>query len=251
MAESQSVIYTKDTEQTLVLGKRNYLFRPFDVGDWTELRMGMFVRSVSAYGDDKVGVSENVGTTTPGNRYRTLAIGIKNSDNEANPFYEGSYFLGISNNGGYEACATDGSTLSMRAFGECASMGMSGMNPMLPALNASLEDNYFGGSGLAWDIDPSVATYCCFIGLKIRIYDKGLATQYVALSVAFAKNATPPYNQDTLFAGMHGTYQWGPSLAITWNDGSTAFAIPDALFIRFPFENNRCRLSAVAVMREA
>ena len=240
---STSTIYTKDAEQTLVLGTRNYLFRPFDVGDWTTITIGMFVRAVSAEGDDTLSSTESVpSSATP---IELTCIGIKNADNEILPGLSGSRFIGIGNvDNGISTCST--TALGMQAHGgEVSVMALSGAEPL------SGSSGYAAFTTAAWDANPLATTYCGFIGLRLTINDKDTTYQSMSASVSTDQNAPLPYDEINLMSHMaSATYAAAGNR--TWNDNNTAaLAIPDALFIKLPFSYNRFRFSCIAIVKSA
>ncbi len=227
------------SDKTNILAPREYFLRPFDFQDWTEMRFGLFFGGVTAGGDNTQSVSESVAQATVADK---ITVGLKNSDTNDLPGQAGSLFIGAMSFGGEADCDNQfysnvgGSQLSAGAFAGTSLIGgsVSNINQLAYPANVALTSAYNG-----------------FWAIKFVINNLGLSTQSVTIST----------NQVTTVAGTdysasalrtlinNAVYAGGATLA--WNDGAAARVIPDAVWIRLPFYNNRIRISCMMGVRYA
>lgn len=245
-----ALIYQKvAADKTLILNPREGVQRAFDFGTaWTELRMGFFLSFVTAAGDNTAPAANEAVVVS--NVLDRIFVGLKNSDNAAVPGQASSLFIGLTNDagssklddlGGDRSCAyseAGGTSLRARGYSGVTSVGADAaaiIGPISPRASVA-----------------NATGYCGFYGIKFVITNRGLATQAVAVSVAQVTNvAGADYSANALLTKINNEpYVYGPG-SIPWNTGAAAYNIPDAYYIRFPFYNNRARLSAVAIKRYA
>lgn len=225
------------TDKCLILDPREAIIYPFNIGDWTEARLGFFVSMCHTIGDNTNAVNESVNADNPSNAW---AIGLKNNDTNL-PISSGAKFWGIcpstvtsinvsatNASGAHRTIVADGSTI----IGTSASFhGNMYLNP-----GATLT------SGFAY-----------FLGLKFNITNKGLATQTVGMQ--YDSKATT-YSDTSISALRARLVGFAPDSAsgssgLAWNTGTEAKAIPDTIFMRFPFANNRIRIHSLLIERFA
>ena len=232
-------IYQKPSDNTLLLDPREAIQRPFDfTGAWTEIRLGIYVAAVS--GSDVAGADETA-TINSANDY--LCFGIKNSSNQVIPGLSGSIFLGV---GAYDGAVNKISN-QMRKNGTTFNYCFGTRGNTAPDLAFPAEQKPFG-----YQVDPSTSdNYNGFYGLKIVVVNRGLATQNIIFSSVVNASVAAPYTTDALVASLNTFASPQATSNLTWNNGSTAYEIPDAFYLHCPLFNNQFRVSAMYVKRYA
>lgn len=238
-------IYAKSvTNKTLILSPREYFLRPFDFGtDWTEVRMGFFFGGVTSGGDNTQAAAEALTVSTPADK---IFVGLKNSDDEAIPGFAGSLFFGHMTATTRQSIVESGSAFSGTG-GALAVGGYVGTS----LIGGSTSEETGSQKMSFGSLVANASSYDGFFALKFVIANRGLATQTVTItSVANDPQVNSDYNETTVQTRINnGTYAGSKTLA--WNDGSVAYDIPDAVFIRLPFYSNRIRISVIRVIRYA
>lgn len=237
-----ALIYTKLTDKTTVLSPREGAGRKFNFGtDWTEIRLGMFCSAVAATGSNDVNVPESSASSGITD---FITFGIKD-DSPTYPGQVGSTFLGIRSGGTLNA-STPTNTYSGNDWwlttGYFGATMVQNPTTMAPSV-------YLGGAAPA-----SAATgYCCFFAIKIIISNRGLSSQSVTISVENGAGQVVPgsdYSPTALRTLLNNSV-YGTGQAIAWNDGVTARAIPDCVWVRVPLYLNALRISCVRAIRYA
>jgi len=240
-----SSIYQKTvSDKTCILAPREYFIREFDFEDWTEMRFGMFLSAVTSGGDDTINTAETVAISTVADR---MTIGLKDAATTILPGVAGSSFLGV-----ITGTSASSSSFAGSGFG-CAgspvnapsAAGYNGAT-LIGGTSAQVLGDYVKAQNAS-----SATGYCGFYGLKFVITNRGLASQSVAIS-SFSNIAIAgaDYSASALRTLINNSI-YGTAASIAWNDGVAAYDIPDALWIRMPFYNNRIRLSSIMGVRYA
>lgn len=235
-------IYSKPTEKTLVLAPREGLLRKLNFGtDWTEVRIGMFVSAVSAAGGGNVpNVAETLAHSTI---IDFFSFGLKD-DSLSLPGQVGATFLGL----------VDGNTTAGSSVG--SGIGGAGVWKAAGYLGtAGVLSTSTSGEGLL-DMGAAVASgstaYCGFFVIRIVIANRGLATQTVDVRArATANVAGNDYSAAALRTLINNTTYGSTAHTIAWNDGVSAKAIPDCVWLRSPLYDNALRISAIRAIRYA
>lgn len=235
-----SSIYQKTgSDKTCILAPREYFQRPFDFGDWTEMRIGMYVSGVAASGDDTASASELVTTVSAADRF---TVGIKDSATTALPGEVGSLFVGIG------------------SFGGKSNSGANDFYSNIGANNASSQTfvgtSQQGGSagGMSTLTFPTAGPstgYCGWFGIKFTIANRGLSTQTISVvSGSYQPISGTDYSASALRTDINN-YPFPSADTFAWNDGVAAREIPDSIWVRMPFYSNRLRLSCIMGVRYA
>lgn len=230
------------TDKMLFFLAREALQRKFDVGSWTELRLGIFyaANSTSSYTSSISG--ENL---TINSEQDALTFGLKDSATQILPKASGSYFMGLSTN-------TGGGTVNLNSnkfehgtgtnFYSMAYYGTSsyGSSQNLSAMTFS---SFANGQN-------DVSNYNgCYV-LKLVLNNSGSASQTVTMSSYNANNTGGTnYSANNLLNYMTTTAAFGSTATVTWNNSSSAYPIPDSFWIRVPHRNNALRLSAIGLVK--
>ena len=238
------------TDKTIILGPREAFIRPFDFGDWTEMRIGMFVGAVTAAGDNTgISTPETLALTTYADR---LTIGIKDNTDDM-PGVAGTNFVGYGTDGTHEAAdqrmgVYNNSTGTYAArLSALSSIGTAFTARAL--INASPSGiQYPNAAGVA-----GVSGYNGFWCIKLLITDRGLATQTISVDGSTTQTiAGTDYSATALRSLMNSASFFDGGTAFDWFDGGPAArAIPDCVWIRNPYFNNRIRISCLRAIRYA
>lgn len=238
-----ATIYQKiATDKQLILDPREGYLRQFSFTGWTELRLGIYFSGVAASGDNTASVSEDVTYNTYADK---IYFGIKNSDTVDLPGHAAASFLGLTTqSGGYSSCN------GQDFFSQATTHIVAGAYHLGTLINGASGDDV--GSGFMYPTDVTGASgYNGFIAVKFVITNLGTSSQTVTISKAGTQTVTgTDYSSSALRTAMNSA-TYGTTKAIAWNDGASAYTIPDGFFIRMPFYNNRIRISALRAIRYA
>jgi hypothetical protein len=233
-------------DKLLILDPREGFQRKFDVGSWSEIRIGFFYDSVGLNTPTSSTVDEVVTQVT---RADILSIGLKDSATSILPGFSGSYFVGVAITGSHNMSAnntryedqTGGNMYGTGFYGTSSYYGAQTMNWMLYPTNGGASS---GGS-------PSTSDYCGVYTIKMVLNNSGSSSQTISMYTANSQQVstgTSYYSVGQLNQQMNnGTF--GTVSTVTWNDGANAFPIPDSLWIRTPFYNNRLRIASLSLIR--
>lgn len=234
-------IYQKPTEKTLILSPREHFQRPFNFDAWSEIRLGFFLSRVAAANDNAAGVNE---TFAAGVAADQICIGLKTSADLEIPGTAGCKFVGVASRAGADSSDTGATYVATGGSGFLNPTGWDGVTRI---------DGSGTVDGPRFPSDPSVATgYCGFYGLRLQLADRGLATQSFTITSFFTNPvAGNDYSPAALVALMNALGGASTPRTLAWNTGAAARTIPDALFFRWPFYNNRARISCMRMRRYA
>ncbi len=234
-------IYTKLTENTLILAPREMVVRPFNFGAWTEIRLGILATMVTSAGNDSNAVSETVAIASALDYY---GFGIK-TDNTILPRVAGADFIGMQNITAASSAYTSGTPGNVQSASNPRGVIAAGASVIDEATNLDQMDlpQAAGASG-----------YCGFYGLRIVIGNAGLSTQTVTIGAARRSTVSgTDYSNSVLRSNIlsGGSTGYTMGTAKAWNTGVAARALPDAFYLRMPFYNARMRLSAMGMIKVA
>ncbi len=238
-----ALIYTKLTDKTTVLAPRQGAGRKFDFDDnWTEIRMGMFFTGVAASGSNVANIDETVALTTYLDR---ITFGIKNSDTEDIPGAAGAKFLGATTRTGLTSDSAAAFAFRSGGGGSLCGAGYNGATLIGGTVAEDL------GFPMRFSSASSASGYNGFFALKFVITNRGLATQSIGISCTSNPTiAGTDYSANALRTEMNNA-TYSAAATISWNNGATAYDIPDAYWVRTPFYNNTIRISAIRAIRYA
>jgi hypothetical protein len=237
-----ALIYTKLTDKTTVLAPREGGCRKLNFGnDWTEIRMGMFASAVAATGSNNDNVNEIV---VPAIITDYLTFGLKD-DSQTYPGQAGSLFLGVRSHDATIVQSQGPSSGFVDSAGTWDATGYHDTTRVFNAATTGANGSMGGGTASA------ASAYANFMAIKIVIIDRGLSTQNVTVYTSFTTPVTgTDYSGPALRTAINNaSYATGSNIA--WNDGVTARAIPDCVWVRSPLYNNALRISAIRAIRYA
>jgi hypothetical protein len=245
----------------LVLGTngaaRQALYRPLGsaFSGWTQIRIGMFFTFTSPTSDDAVGSSESFSISTY-NDYLTMGLNVDNATlpgQSAN-----SAFIGL------VGCIdqTQSNQYSSGAGNFSFNDWVSAFTVWGAITGASGGSNYAGGKysgnsmpGGSYPTPIGSSGYCGFYGLQMTIVNPGASNQYINFwtSVLSPMTGTDYSYTQLRYQLQASANSWsaagGNGGTYVWNTGSAARAIPNYLWIRSNFNNNRLRLSCIDAVR--
>lgn len=240
------------TENNLLLDPRESFYRPFNFGEWTDLRIGMLFRLVSTTSDSSSIITETVGANSETDRFY---FGIKDSGNNM-PGVAGTKFIGMGTVSGSTARASSqgnpssvlaesGSTSSDRLYFSAYS-GSTFHRPII-SLSPTTAPQFSGSA--------SGSLYNAFYGLKIELQNSGASNQRVQVtyrSINGFSGVAPGSSSAELHAHLSSHVGWtSPYDTFTPATASwvTGIPLPDSFFVYSPMYNNRLRLSAIQVLK--
>lgn len=242
--DKTSTILTID--KTLIIeGAGTVLQFPLNFGEWTELKMGMFASIVSSTDANGLGPAESFVPSTPNSFF---AFGVKDSS-AIIPGLTGSTFLGMIpfNFTNAESISVSG---NLRQLNISTGDGSSAFCPYWKDTTCL---NGANNAATAVNSDPTIAgSYGFKLVLVLKVNNRGLATQTVQGKIHFV-------NSDPIAGGYivnnlrsyFDSVAVAPATARAANNGSAAHAVPTTFYLRWPFTNNRLRISALAVQKYA
>jgi hypothetical protein len=234
-------------EKCLVLGVREALIYPFNVGSWSEIRVGYFYSFTTAESFNAA-TSQELVTSTQTNYKQAGYWGIKDSGVEF-PTRSGSVFIGIGQSPGggngesyylsslerlQLANVAGGGNLTLLSID--SSVALSGNRGNLP-----LSHTRYNGSG----------NYCDYFSQRFTLTVNGLGKTGIFYSDYSESNIVQPYTIPALRTKILGTTytvrQTG-YLTSAFN-GTTGenVSVPNSLFVYTPYFNNRLRLHSIVV----
>lgn len=243
-----ATIYQKTvSDKTCILAPREFILRPFDFGDdWTEMRLGAYISGVTSGADDTTSVAETVSISTAADR---IFFGIKDSATNDLPGFGDALFLGVTTETGNGSNITIGPPNSFRTA------VISGGN--LAAVGYHDTTIVGGSSGqttneiMLFPAASGSSAYCGFFVVKFVISNRGTSSQSFAISVEATTTISGTDYSASALRLLINNATFNTPVTIAWNDGAVARDIPDAIFIRMPFYNNRIRLSCIRAIRYA
>lgn len=243
-----SNIYEKITgDKTLVLTARDGFMRKFNFGTWTDMAIGIYFTGIVG-NNTAISGDENVNIITHADR---MTFGLKNSSNTILPGFPGSYFVGACSRIGDSQATALGSSYGNNN-GQFPSIGFYGDTVTSGGTtNHSCNNIAFPNGG-----GTGATSYNGFTGLRFIISNLGASNQSILVKWGRTDTvAGTDYSTAALVTQMNNQ-NWqlpsgGASYTIAWNDGATAYPIPDAFWIRMPFYTNIIRMSSIAAVKYA
>ncbi len=237
-------IYQKTvSDKTCILAPREFYLRPFDFGsDWTEMRVGIYFSGVTSGADDTTSVSETVTVSTAADN---IYFGLKNSDTDDLPGFGTALFLGVMTQAASTSQLTAGSPNKIRSS--------AGDFLVSNGYHDTTLVTGTGGSGVSMQFPAASGTsaYCGFFVVKFVINNLGLSSQTVDISMSETSSISGTDYSASALRLLINNATFTSAANVVWNTGAAARDIPDAVFIRMPFYNNRIRLSAIRAIRYA
>lgn len=241
----KTITASPGTEQSWVMAPRESFIIPLTAlpqwSTWAELRVGVFMSHVSvANGDNSPIVVETVPANAPGNYW---SFGLK-TNNDIIPGVAGTDFLGFMVNSGNNL------NINLGGNSYSANVTSSVVRGATIANQSSIGGAGVQASGVG---SNNLTQFCGYWGIKFKIANRGLSTQTIEIEWIGTTSSGLLYDNPTLpicetflsgftpSGGTNGT-------PVAWHDAGVPRAIPDALFIRVPFSQNRLRVHSYKVL---
>jgi hypothetical protein len=235
-------VYLKNVENSLIVDAGHALQRPFDVGNWSDLRVGYYFSLVSTAGPNtQPTVNENFAASTPA---LMVSMGIKDSSSNL-PGQTGAFFLGLGNGPGFNSNTDDANSAGIGM----GSFGRNGMVSHDTSISVSSIAG-FGSIGTSNDITATTA-YCGFFGLRYVLTNRGLSNQGIAITYVSTANVPGnDYTQLPLKIALNNS-TYAAAISGNWNSGGVALPIPTTVWFRLPYVNHQIRISCMGLVRYA
>lgn len=242
-----AIIYSKTdtqlgTKNALILGVREAMFRPFNFGAWTEMRVGIFISFTGLAGSNVVPLGETVNHAS----YLDFSgFGLINGSTTLPGQAIGTQFIG-------QGCgAKAGGSASLNSGPWILQNGSGGAD------NVSAIDTTFinGASGLAYiggvttPVNP--ATYAGFNGLRFVVQNPGLSTQTIQCYGSVTADYGGPYTLSNLRSMLNLFAGQNTGSNLVWNQAGAALPLPNYFFFRSSLLNSQVRLHAYECLKIA
>lgn len=208
--------------------------------DWTQCVIGFFFAGVDGHDNDLPGPTELRTVTDDSDR---LFVGLKNSANRTLPGFANSYFLGVRSTGAVSKCLAPSSGAGFFADSneECSAVGYSG--------TTLVDGGVLTDASLQFPLPDPENGFNAFYAVKISLSSRGTSSQAAHISTArTAKVDGIDYSKSALIQAINSATFGAPN-TVPWNDGFSAKTLPDAVWIRLPFFNNRFRIHALTAIK--
>jgi len=239
-------------ENNLLLEPREAFYRPFDFGQWTEVRVGMLFRLVGTASDSASVVNEVISVNTHTDR---IYIGLKDSGTDF-PGINGTNFIGVgsvSGSGGVTGSSipagnfalTEASALTGATYTRLNVIAISGSDTFLNRMSL------VGNANAYFTSSASGSDYNAFYGLKFVLQNSGSNNQRFDIKYKFVVNGGSGSSDvhTRLYDGENWLpiyYSWHPVSTASWAAG---IPLPNSFFAYSPLYNNRLRISAMEVLK--
>ena len=232
-------------ENNLLLEPREAFYRPFNFGEWTEMRIGMLFRLVSTASDSGSIISESITINSDSDK---IYIGLKDSGSNM-PGVSGTNFIGMASVTG-SGTAADLSNSSYAAFGDSLNSyhrlyltAFSGSN----MYRAYFQENNviapeFSGSA-------SGSNYNGFYGLKFTLLNSGSANQQVQVQYRRVYLTLVGSSSADLHSQLVNNAGWTNPPASSTASWATGIPLPNSFFVYSPLYNNRLRMAAIEAVK--
>lgn len=234
---------TNSTDKVLFFAAREAFQRKFDVGSWTEIRLGMFFAANNSSSYTSSISDENMTINAVEDM---LTFGLKDSATTILPKASGSYFIGLSTNTGGGTVNVNSAKFEHGTGANFYSMGYYGTSSYGSSQNlTAMQFTNVANS------QNNSSNYNGVYVLKLVLNNSGSASQTLTLSAynGFSGIGGTNYSVNNLLNYMTTTAAFGSTATVTWNNGSAAYPIPDSFWVRVPHRNNALRLSALGLVK--
>lgn len=232
-------------ENNLLLEPREAFYRPFDFGEWTEVRIGMLFRLVGT-GSDSASIStESISANTDSDK---IYIGLKDSGSNL-PGVSGTNFIGMASFSG-SAIRADIANSSYISFGD----SFNAYNRLyLTAFSGStMYKAYFHENTVTspeFSSSASGSNYNGFYGIKFTLLNSGSANQQVQVTYRRIYLTSVGSSSADLHTQLINNTGWTNPPASSTASWTTGIPLPNSFFVYSPLYNNRLRMSAIEAIK--
>lgn len=234
-------------EKNLLLEPREAFYRPFDFGQWTEIRIGMLFRLVSTASDSSSIIVEDISVNSDLDK---VYFGIKDSGSNM-PGVSGTGFIGMASFTGSETKADPVSVIPISLLGDSAEANT---RLYLTAFSGSSMYKSFlyqsnSEASLAFSSSASGSNYNGFYGIKFTLLNSGSANQQV--QVTYRRVYTTPVGSSSadLHSQLVNNTGWTNPPGSNTASWTTGIPLPNSFFVYSPLYNNRLRMSAIEAIK--
>lgn len=236
-------------EKNLLLEPREAFYRPFDLGQWTELRVGMYFKIVNTTSDSGSHSNESISINSNTDR---IYIGLKDSGSNM-PGVAGTNFIGMTSVSGsgvrsdspYSNFGDNSGSLTYPRLYLSAFSGSSNYN-------AYFRENTATGPAFA----DNAFSYNGFFGIKYILLNSGSADQQVQVTYKRVYLVIPQVvSNDTgtssidLHRHLLSEVGWTNPPASNTASWAAGIPLPNSFFAYSPLYNNRLRIGAIEVLK--
>ena len=239
-AGNLKVVTVNTVDQVGILYPRDAYHRRAKIGSaYLEVRMGMFFTFVPSGNDDAHCVAE---TIAPAGYLDWFTFGLKDSSANA-PGKAGAQFIGHCWSA--DAVPANTNALTANTAGQ-ASMANGGGKQLLATLNGATVISSGDSSVIMYFPVWSATNVNAFWGMRFLVANLGLSTQTVACKGQLIAAAQTDVSNSALRTAIYNTAYSGTERTLNWFSGNAALPLPDYVWIRVPFNNNRLRITNLA-----
>lgn len=232
-------------ENNLLLEPREAFYRPFDFGQWTEVRVGMLFRLVGTASDSASISTESISANTDSDK---IYIGLKDSSSNL-PGVSGTNFIGMASFSG-SATRTDISNSSYISFGDSFNAYH---RLYLTAFSGSATyAAYFHENTITapeFSSSASGSNYNGFYGIKFTLLNSGSANQQVQVTYRRVYLTSVGSSSADLHTQLINNSGWTNPPASNTASWTTGIPLPNSFFVYSPLYNNRLRMSAIEAIK--
>lgn len=232
-------------ENNLLLEPREAFYRPFNFGQWTEVRIGMLFRLVSTASDSASISTESISANSDSDK---IYIGLKDSGSNL-PGVSGTNFIGMASFSG-SATRTEVGQTSYISFGDSYNTYH---RLYLTAFSGStMYKAYFHENTTiapAFSSSASGSNYNGFYGVKFTLLNSGSANQQIEVTYRRVYQTAVGSSSADLHTQLISNTGWTNPPASNTASWTTGIPLPDSFFVYSPLYNNRLRMSAIEAIK--
>ncbi len=238
-------IFNKSNDTSLILSPREAVYRQFNFGQWTELRVGMLFGVVNDTNDSGSATTEEVYRLTDLDR---VYFGIKSYGNEI-PGVSNTNFIGVTS-----ATSSYVNILGSRTGTFVNNGGLFYYRLYLGAASASLPLStkaIDAGVDTGFIYPTTIGSTCGFYGLKYVLQNSGSANQCVILNYKSTSTAgTSSADLNTLLTNNTSwNSMYSSDASYSTASWETGIPLPDTFYTHIPSYRNRLRITAIQLMK--
>jgi hypothetical protein len=233
------------SENNLLLEPREAFYRPFNFGEWTEMRIGMLFRLVSTTSDSASIITESITINSDSDK---IYIGLKDSGSNM-PGVSGTNFIGMASVTG-SGTRTDPSNSSYISFGDSFTTyhrlyltAFSGSNMYRAYFheNTTISPEFSSSA--------SGSNYNGFYGVKFTLLNSGSANQQVEVQYRRIYLTSAGSSSADLHSQLVNNTGWTNPPASSTASWATGLPLPNSFFVYSPLYNNRLRMAAIEAIK--
>lgn len=238
-----ALIYQKTTDlgnkNCLVLSQREGLVYPFQLGDWTEAKFGMFLSFV-AEPTENTDLEDPVSKSLDGVE-DNFYFGVKTKTTKTFPAESSDVFVGAFSDYINET-TTDIDFNGLSPYTQRLLNAMLGVINSNGTVESDIDD--IESEGRPSDTEE----FALFLGFHIKILNKGLTNQQIELKVLVDGSQTD-VSVETLYTKLtNGTFNFATG-TYGFAASSVPYSLPKAFFIYSPWATVRTRVHNLGAIR--